>query len=82
MSSADLADLRPLQQAVVTGLDLEFAVRERLAALGLRVGRRLQVVRRIGSSGPMQVRIGHTDLILRRAQARRIAVRPLPEVPS
>jgi Fe2+ transport system protein FeoA len=39
-------------------------------------------VRRAGGRGPLQVRIDHTDLILRRAEADRIAVRLLPEVAS
>jgi ferrous iron transport protein A len=79
MSDLALAALEPRQHAVVTALDLEFAVRERLAALGVRIGRRLHIVRRVGSSGPMQVRIDHTDLILRAAEASRIQVRLLPE---
>ena len=78
MSVLVLAGLRPAQPAVVTALDLEFAVRERLAALGLRVGRKLQVVRRAGTRGPLQVRIDHTDLILRSAEAQRIRVQLLP----
>lgn len=82
MPNLVLATLEPQQHAVVTALDLEFAVRERLAALGLRIGRKLHVVRRIGSSGPMQVRIDHTDLILRRSEASRIGVRLLPEASS
>ena len=79
MPNLALSALEPRQHALVTALDLEFAVRERLAALGMRVGRRLHVVRRIGASGPMQVRIDHTDLILRAAEANRIQVRLLPE---
>jgi ferrous iron transport protein A len=79
MSDLALAGLEPLQPAVVTGLDLDFAVRERLAALGVRTGRRLQVVRRAGASGPMQVRIDHTDVILRAAEARRIRVELLAD---
>jgi ferrous iron transport protein A len=82
MSNLVLAGLEPQQDAVVTALDLEFAVRERLAALGVRIGRKLHVVRRVGSSGPMQVRIDHTDLILRRSEAVRIGVRLLPEASS
>ena len=74
MSNLLLTELEPRQHAVVTALDLEFAVRERLAALGVRIGRRLQVVRRVGASGPMQVRVDHTDLILRCAEADRIEV--------
>jgi ferrous iron transport protein A len=78
MSIRLLATLRPAQHAVVTALDLEFAVRERLAALGVRVGRTLQVVRRCGARGPLQVRVDHTDLILRTAEAQRISVELLP----
>jgi ferrous iron transport protein A len=74
-----LAKLLPHQCAVVTALELDFALRERLAALGVRIGRRLQVVRRFGASGPMQVRVDHTDLILRRAEAACIRVRLLAE---
>jgi len=79
MSIQLLAALKPAQRAVVTALDLEFPVREKLAALGVRIGRSLQVVRRVGSAGPMQVRVGHTDLILRAADAGRITVELLPE---
>ena len=79
MSTLALAALEPQQDAVVTALDLDFSVRERLAALGMRIGRRLHVVRRVGSVGPLQVRIDHTDLILRRAEADRIQVRLLRE---
>lgn len=82
MSTLALAALQPQQDAVVTSLDLEFAVRERLAALGVRVGRKLHIVRRVGSTGPMQLRIDHTDLILRRSEADRIRVRLLPGEPS
>ena len=82
MSNLLLAALEPKQSAIVTALDLEFAVRERLAALGVRIGRRLQVVRRVGSAGPMQVRIDHTDLILRRSEAECIGVRLLTEASS
>jgi ferrous iron transport protein A len=74
MSNLTLSALEPEVHAVVTALDLDFAVRERLAALGVRVGRRLKVVRRVGTSGPIQVRVDHTDVILRAAEAGRIRV--------
>lgn len=79
MSHLTLTELEARQRAVVTTLNLEFAVRERLAALGVRIGRSLQVVRRVGASGPMQIRIDHTDLILRAAEAGRIEVELLGE---
>lgn len=82
MSILALAALEPRQRAVVTALNLDFAVRERLAALGVRIGRKVHVVRRAGAAGPMQVRIDHTDLILRRREADRIEVRLLAETSS
>ena len=69
-----LASLAPATPAVVAALDLEFALRERLFALGVRVGRTIRVVRRFGNHGPLQVRVDRTDVILRRAEAARIRV--------
>ncbi len=61
-------------RATILRVNSEFAVRERLAALGLKPGRRVQVVRRIGTTGPLQLRIDHTDLVLRAADAAQIDV--------
>lgn len=59
-------------QAIHAGQDL----RRRLAGLGLRLGIRVQVIRLSPMNGPMQVRVGHTDLILRRSDAAHIEVGP------
>lgn len=76
MAGSTLSDLAPLTPAVVESLDLDFALRERLFALGLRVGRTINVVRRFGRHGPLQVRVDHTDVILRGTEAARIKVAP------
>jgi ferrous iron transport protein A len=78
MSDLSLAALAPSASAVVVSLDLDFALRERLFALGMRAGRTVRVMRRIGRDGPMQVRVDHTDMILRADQAERIRVAPSP----
>lgn len=52
----------------------------RMRALGLLPGRRIKVVRRSPFQGPIQVRAGQTDLIIRRAEAGAIRVQPCPEV--
>ena len=52
----------------------------RMRALGLLPGRRIKVVRRSPFQGPIQVRAGQTDLIIRRAEAAAIQVQPCPEV--
>ena len=64
--------------AVIAEVAMEFAVKERLAALGLRQGRRVEVVRRMGRRGPIQVRTGATDILLRGGEAQRILVVPDP----
>lgn len=74
MKCISLADLAAAQPAIVRSLRLEFRIRERLAALGLRLGRRVEVVRRSGRAGPIQVRIGHTDVVLRAGEAASIDV--------
>lgn len=59
-------------ETIHAGLDL----RRRLCGLGLRSGIRVRVVRRSPLNGPMQIRIGHTDLILRQADAANIEISP------
>jgi ferrous iron transport protein A len=67
--------LAPAQSgAWVRSIVLDFGTRERLAALGLKPGRRIEVVRRIGRDGPLQVRIGQTDIVLRAQEAAQIDV--------
>ena len=45
---------------------------ERMAALGLLPGRRVAVLRRAPFGGPLHLRIGPTELMIRRADARAI----------
>lgn len=52
----------------------EFA--HRLSALGLRVGELIEVVRRAPFAGPLHLRIGTTDVIMRRQDAASIVVIP------
>lgn len=52
--------------AEVTG---DEALRARMFALGLRNGREVAVIRRARLGGPLQVRIGSTDLVVRRREA-------------
>ena len=46
----------------------------RLSALGLRVGEMIEVVRRAPFAGPLHLRIGTTDVIMRRQDAAGITV--------
>ena len=70
-----LNQLTPSEMATVLAIDLPFELRERLAALGVKAGRRLSLVHRLGAHGPLQVRAGSTDFILRAREAAGIKVR-------
>jgi ferrous iron transport protein A len=61
--------------AVITAIHADEALHQRLRALGFRIGQTLQLVRRAAFQGPLQVRIGATDVIIRRRDAGGIQVR-------
>lgn len=54
------------------------ALLARMRALGLLPGRRVKVIRRSPFHGPIQVRAGQTDLIIRRSEAANIQITPCP----
>ena len=69
-----LSALLPGQGGVVRGLHTVDGFSQRLTALGFRIGRSVTVVRRAPLGGPIQVRLGTTDVMLRRVEADRIDV--------
>ena len=71
-----LAELKPGERGTIARLKVDEALYQRLSAMGLRIGRPIQVIRRAAMSGPIQVRVGFTDLILRRTDALNICVSP------
>jgi ferrous iron transport protein A len=74
--SLPLADLKPGDGGVIARLKVDEALYQRLSAMGLRIGRPIRVIRQAAMAGPIQVRVGFTDLILRRADALNICVSP------
>jgi ferrous iron transport protein A len=64
-----LVDLLPGHSATVERLSAEPGLRQRLEALGLRPGQSVQMLRRAWWSGPLHVRVGMTELMLRRRDA-------------
>jgi len=69
-----LSDLVPGQQAVISAVHADEALHQRLAALGFRIGRSVLLMRRGRWAGPLHVRLGATDVMLRRSEAGLIAV--------
>ncbi|GEM_PF-2204111 len=74
MSRRSLLTLDADCRGTIQRVNVEFALRERLAALGLKPGRGIQIVRRLGANGPLQVRVDHTDVVLRAADAALIEI--------
>ena len=69
-----LVDLGPGATATVASLAAERGLRARLEALGLRPGQTVQVLRRGSWSGPLHIRVGMTELMLRRRDAACVAL--------
>jgi ferrous iron transport protein A len=69
-------DLLPLlQPATIDEVSGEQVVALRMQSMGLRVGRQIMVIRRSRLGGPLQVRVGSTDLMLRPREARLVRLR-------
>jgi ferrous iron transport protein A len=74
MSSFTLAHLHPGDTATIVSIHAEESLHQRLQALGFRSGKQIELIRKASFSGPLQVRIGTTDILLRRSEAEKIKV--------
>ncbi len=72
--NTSLDHLFPNQIGTIETIDAGPELGRRMAALGLRPGRRVEVVRTAPLKGPMQIRIGHTELMIRRIDAAKICI--------
>lgn len=60
--------------ARVVSLNVANDLRLRLAALGLRQGQSVCVLRRASMGGPLHIQVGTTEIMLRRQDAARIGI--------
>lgn len=67
-----LADLLPGQTGVIATIEGDPELRTRIQSVGLRPGRHVAVIRRSRFGGPLQVRLGTSDLVIRPQQAAHI----------
>ena len=74
MNFPSLDSLSPGQSALISGIDAEEAIQQRLLALGFRQGKRVELIRRGSFSGPLHLRIGTTEVIMRPAEAQHIKI--------
>jgi ferrous iron transport protein A len=56
-------------KAVITAVHAADGLYQRLTALGFRRGQGIEVIRRAAFKGPLHVRIGTTDVMIRGADA-------------
>ncbi len=69
-----LSELAAGQSATIRSLAVEPGLRHRLQALGLHRGQRVQLLRRGWWAGPLHLRVGMTELMLRRVDAARVGI--------
>ena len=67
-----LNTLLPGEQGIIHAIHAEQGLHQRLNAMGFRVGKQIQLIRRANFNGPLHVRIGATDIIMRDVEAQRI----------
>lgn len=72
-----LYDLKAGDFAIISGIDavnVDQSLCQRLMALGFRVGKSIKVMRKASFNGPIHVRVGSTDVILRESEAKLINI--------
>ncbi|MCX7627490.1 MAG: ferrous iron transport protein A [Methylophilaceae bacterium] len=70
-----LYNLDPGQSAYICSIDADEGLYQRMLALGFRIGKRVEMIRRARFSGPVHVRIGTTDVMMRLTEAQRVHIR-------
>jgi ferrous iron transport protein A len=76
MSLTELSILPLGTTALILGLQAEAGLEQRLQALGFRTGKQISIIRKAWWGGPLHVRIGTTEVIMRRRDAKAIQVQP------
>ena len=61
--------LKAGEVAKIASVSADDALKARINGLGLRIGQEVAVIRRACMGGPLQVRVGHTDILMRPEQA-------------
>ena len=60
--------------AWITDIDVSEELGRRLTAMGLNIGRQVRVLRRAAFNGPLHLRTGNTELMMRLPDAQRIHI--------
>jgi ferrous iron transport protein A len=71
--------LSPGENGTISTISADEFLLKRLAALGFRIGKKVELIRRASFNGPVHVRIGTTDVILRTREAQLIQLSIPPQ---
>jgi ferrous iron transport protein A len=74
MLENELSSLKVGDTGVIVSLSAETSLEQRLLALGFRVGKEVQIVRKAWLNGPLHVRLGTTEVMVRLRDAKVIKV--------
>lgn len=69
-----LSNLKVGDRVVICDIAGDEELRKRMHAMGLRAGREASVMRRGRLGGPLQIRVGSINLVVRRSDAERVHV--------
>jgi len=72
-----LSSLSAGESATIVAIHNEEPLHQRLQAMGFRANKRIDLIRKAAFSGPLQVRIGTTDILLRKSEAAKITVQKI-----
>ncbi len=74
VSHPHLATLKPGHIATIASLNTSSGLHQRLLALGFRQGRQVTMLRRSWFAGPVHVRVGTTEVMMRRRDAQDVKI--------
>jgi ferrous iron transport protein A len=74
MTNIELSDLKVGETAIILELSGEASLQQRLLALGFRPGKRIKILRKAWLNGPLHIKIGTTEVMVRRRDTSAIHV--------
>lgn len=69
-----ILSLAPDEEAYIKNVNVFADLKSRMQAMGFVDGQRIKMMRKASFSGPLQVRLGTTDILIRRCYAELIEV--------
>ncbi|MGF1672400.1 MAG: ferrous iron transport protein A [Rivularia sp. (in: cyanobacteria)] len=74
MTNIELSNLKVGETAIILELSGEPSLQQRLLALGFRPGKRIKILRKAWLNGPLHIKVGTTEVMIRRRDTSAIQV--------